>query len=165
MEIEAERPGFLTEMRKKNIRPNGGETRKEFYERAQKWLNDMSEKYGPTAKLSDNKRSQNEVILVVTHGGVIEMLFHSILSGQFDAERKFRVKNSAINVIQDTNSPFNPGFCIWRLGDDGYDFFENTSTMVRKHDNLYVKTLGMFLGGVLMGFLGAKYVGTKYFTS
>lgn len=66
-----------------------GESKNDLAARAVIFFEDIIQKHG-----------ENEIILVVTHGGIINMFTRYILGINYGAPRKFSIRNAAINIVQ-----------------------------------------------------------------
>lgn len=66
-----------------------GESKNDLAKRATAFFNDLVKKH-----------TNDDTILVVTHGGIINMFMRYILGIPYGSERKFSLRNAAVNIVQ-----------------------------------------------------------------
>lgn len=87
---EAKYPGLYFNTLKMDERYPNGESPLDFYNRIQNWFVDF---LGQNNKMNDN-------ILVVTHNGVINILYHIVKNIEWNNQNKpFKVENCSLHVL------------------------------------------------------------------
>ncbi|MCK5735128.1 MAG: histidine phosphatase family protein [Spirochaetaceae bacterium] len=91
-------PGFFESLARgdADYAPKGGESRRQRHDRAIDVLTDIADQH------------QGGVVLVVTHGGIVDSLFRETLGIPFQSPRRYSLYNTAVNRFS-----FNEG--LWSL--------------------------------------------------